>query len=69
MSILKKLYNKMVDTIVDLRKQNRKSIYSSPIEFPSFDVGLNPSIQTLRAFVRSYMTKSDNFVKSKYPEM
>jgi len=62
------VYNNLVDFVVKLEKLNRKEIYKHPIEKPSCDFYFNPSIQALRGIVRRYMTKSDNFKKSKIPE-
>ena len=61
-----KMYNEMLDLILVLKKENRKVMSRYPIEKPSYDTFFNPSIQRLRAFVRSFMTKSDNLVNSKY---
>ena len=61
-----KMYNKMVDDHVEIRKYNRKSIYLHPIEMPSRDSLFNPTIATLRAFWRA--TDKEKLVLSKYPE-
>ena len=64
----KKMYNEMVDVIVELKQKNQSRIYKHDIACPSLDRGCRESILPLRIFVRSYMTKSNNLVQSKYPE-
>ena len=56
----------MVDTLVDMKKKNRKAISKYGTECPSADMFCEPGLLPLRVFVRSYMTKSDNLVASKY---
>ena len=63
-----KMYNEMLDLILGLKKTTHKHMTNYPIELPSYDTFFNQSIQRLRAFVRSFMTKSDNLVNSRYPD-
>ena len=58
----------MVDTLVEMKKKNCKAISKYGIECPSSDMFCEPGLLPLRVFVRSFMTKSDNLVASKYPE-
>ena len=62
------MYNNLVDFVVKLEKLNRNVMYKHPIEKPNCDMYFNHSIQALRGIVRRYMTKSDNFKKSRIPE-
>ena len=63
-----KMYNEMVDVLVTLTKKNHSEIYKSDIACPNLDFQCKSSRRPLREFVRSFMSKSDNLVKSKYPD-
>ena len=64
-----KLYNEMVDSLVNLMKQNRKVIHRVDVSMPSLDSTFNPSIALLRDFQRRRMTKSPGKLEaSKHPE-
>ena len=58
----------MVELIVELKKKNHSEIYKRDIACPNLDAWCKPSRIPLRRFVRKNMSKSDNLVKSKYPE-
>ena len=64
----RKMYNEMVDTLVELKKKNHSEVYKRDIACPNLDSWCKSSRRPLRVFVRSFMSKSDNLVKSKYPE-
>ena len=63
-----KMYNEMVDVLVTLKQKNHSEIYKRDIACPNLDSWCKSSRIPLRVFVRSFMSKSDNLVKSKYPE-
>ena len=64
-----KLYNEMVDSLVNLMKLNRNVIHKVDVSMPSLDSTFNPSIALLRDFQRRRMTKSPGKLEaSKYPE-
>ena len=64
----RKKYNEMVDTLVELKKKNHSEVYKSDIACPNLDFQCKSSRRPLREFVRRFMSKSDNLVKSKYPD-
>ena len=65
----RKLYNEMVDTLVDLKKINRKEIHSHHIDWYTHDMMIKESIRPVRVFERRRMTKNPRkLVDSKYPE-
>ena len=63
-----KMYNEMVDTFVEIKRNSRAGVFENPEQFSAKEISRKVSVRTVRPFMERNMRNFARLVRSRYRE-